>query len=89
MLSVAGLLALRVRRARPLLTILPVAVFVATVAWLGVRQLADDLPPGFDWPTYFEGAQDPAWIAVLLLALDAVVDRCWLRRWWPGAASDE
>ena len=22
-------------------------------------------------------------IAVLMLLLDAVVERCWLRRWWP------
>jgi hypothetical protein len=53
-----------------------------------VEQLFRELPAGFDWPTYFEGAQDPAWIAVLLLLLDAVVDRCWLRRWWPNDGSD-
>ena len=41
-----------------------------------------NLPAGFDWPTYFEGAQTPAWLAVLFVLLDAVVDRCWSRRWW-------
>ncbi|HRW36707.1 MAG: DUF3367 domain-containing protein [Acidimicrobiales bacterium] len=80
----AALVALRLRRARPLLTIGGPVLFVGTVAWMAVRQATQHLPPGFDWPTYFEGAQAPAWIAVLLLALDAVVERCWLRRWWPS-----
>ncbi|MGN6695142.1 MAG: hypothetical protein ACTHN0_13285, partial [Aquihabitans sp.] len=58
------------------------------VGWMAGRQLVQDLPPGFDWPTYFEAAQSPAWIAVLLLLLDAVVERCWLRRWWPTDGGD-
>ena len=63
-------------------------ILLLTIGWMTGEQLFRELPPGFDWPTYFEGAQEPAWIAVLLLLLDAVVDRCWLRRWWPGNASE-
>ncbi|MFN8017794.1 MAG: alpha-(1-_3)-arabinofuranosyltransferase family protein [Acidimicrobiales bacterium] len=83
LLGIVALVALRVPRARPLLTIGGPAIFAGAVAWMLLRQVFDALPPGFDWPTYFEGAQAPAWIAVLLLLLDAVIDRCWLRRWWP------
>lgn len=87
-LAAAALVGTRVRRARPLLTMVPLVAFAATVGWMALRQLTEDLPPGFDWPTYFEGAQAPAWIVVLLLALDAIIDRCWLRRWWPGGGDE-
>ena len=87
-LGVAAAITLRFARARPILTVGAPLLLVGIIGWMALRQIVDNLPPGFDWPTYFEGAQDPAWIAVLLLLLDAVVDRCWLRRWWPGDASD-
>ncbi len=87
-LGLAAAATLRLPRARPLLTFGAPLLLMGTIGWLVSSQLFQDLPPGFDWPTYFEGAQDPAWIAVLLLLLDAVVDRCWLRRWWPSTASD-
>jgi arabinofuranan 3-O-arabinosyltransferase len=87
LLAAVAAVALRVPRARPLLTIGGPAVFAAAVGWLLVRQHVDLLPPGFDWPTYFEGAQQPAWFAVALLSLDVVIDRCWSRRWWPSSTS--
>ena len=83
LLGAAAAVTLRLPRSRPILTIGGPAILLGTIGWLVVRQLFKELPPGFDWPTYFEGAQEPAWIAVLLLLLDAVVERCWLRRWWP------
>jgi arabinofuranan 3-O-arabinosyltransferase len=88
LLTLAAAVTLRLPRSRPILTVGAPALLVGTVLWMAVRQLLQDLPPGFDWPTYFEGAQDPAWIAVLLLLLDAVVERCWLRRWWPSGDPD-
>lgn len=87
-LGAAAAVALRLPRSRPLLTVAAPAIVVITICWMVVRQLVDNLPPGFDWPTYFEGAQAPTWIAVLLLLLDAVVERCWLRRWWANDAPD-
>jgi arabinofuranan 3-O-arabinosyltransferase len=84
----AAAVTLRFPRSRPILTLGGPLVVIATIGWMVGRQIFDNLPPGFDWPTYFEGAQDPAWIAVLLLLLDAVVDRCWLRRWWPSDVTD-
>ena len=84
LLALAAVAALRMPKARPLLTLGAPLLFGSAVAWMVLRQTLENLPPGFDWPTYFEGAHDPAWLAVLLLLLDAVVERCWLRRWWPG-----
>ena len=82
-LAVAAAVTLRVRRARPVLTLGGLAVFAASALWMVVRQHVHDFPAGFEWPTYFEGVQQAAWTAIALLALDVVVDRCWLRRWWP------
>jgi len=87
-LTAAAAVTLRVARSRPLLTIGAPALLVLTIGWMAGRQLFQELPPGFDWPTYFEATQSPAWIAVLALLLDAVVERCWLRRWWPTDGTD-
>ena len=82
-LAAVAALALRVPRARPLLVLGGPLLFVGSALVLLVRQAVSSLPTGFDWPTYYDVLQGPAWVAVLLLVLDAVVDRCWLRRWWP------
>ncbi|MGI8710609.1 MAG: alpha-(1-_3)-arabinofuranosyltransferase domain-containing protein, partial [Acidimicrobiales bacterium] len=86
-LAVAAALAVRVPRSRPVLTVGAPLLFVASVVWVAVYQQSEKLPPGFDWPSYFEAVHQPAWTAVALLVLDAVVDRCWLRRWWPTESS--
>ncbi|MCU1356550.1 MAG: coagulation factor 5/8 type domain protein [Acidimicrobiales bacterium] len=83
----AAVLALRIPRSRPLLTLGGPLLFAGSVFYIAVHQHLQHLPSGFDWPTYFEGVQQPAWTAVALLLLDAVVDRCWLRRWWPSDSS--
>jgi len=82
-LGLAAVLALRVPRSRPLLVAGGPLVFAGTAAFVVLRQTISRYPIGFDWPTYFEVVQQPAWIAVALILLDVVVDRCWLRRWWP------
>jgi hypothetical protein len=86
-LAVAAGVALRIPRSRPLLTIGGPLLFVASVAYVALHQQLAHLPGGFDWPTYFEAVQQPAWTAVALIALDPIVDRCWLRRWWPTDSS--
>jgi arabinofuranan 3-O-arabinosyltransferase len=80
--GVAGL-ALRVPRARPLLTVGSPALLALSAAYIVVKQVVDHLPSGFDWPTYFERVHQVAWCAVALLVLDVLIDRLWLRRWWP------
>ncbi|MGI8754359.1 MAG: alpha-(1-_3)-arabinofuranosyltransferase domain-containing protein [Acidimicrobiales bacterium] len=86
-LAVIAVVAVRVARSRPLLALGGPLLFASSVAWVAYHQYADKLPAGFDWPTYFEAVHQPTWTAVALVALDAVVDRCWLRRWWPTDAS--
>ncbi|QXC62111.1 DUF3367 domain-containing protein [Aquihabitans sp. G128] len=83
LLGAVALVALRVPRARPLLTLGGPLLFAGTVLVVAHNALLDHLPPGFDWPTYFESVHRPAWLGVALLAFDVVIDRCWLRRWWP------
>jgi hypothetical protein len=39
-----------------------------------VQQARHDYPPVFEWPTLFGRARTPAWIAVMLLAGDAIAD---------------
>jgi arabinofuranan 3-O-arabinosyltransferase len=82
-LAALAALALRVPRSRPLLVFGGPGLFALSALALIVRQARYSLPTGFDWPTYYDVLQGPAWMAVLVLLLDAVVDRCWLRRWWP------
>lgn len=82
-LFVVSLVSLRLRWARPLLTVGGlVAVAVAAALVVG-RQAFGYVPPGFDWPTFHGRSHQVAWLGVALLILDAVIDRCWLRRWWP------
>ncbi|MEO6627716.1 MAG: hypothetical protein ABIP03_04030, partial [Aquihabitans sp.] len=81
-LGLAAAVCLRWARARPLLTVAGPLVFAGCVGWLGANQLFRELPSGFDWPTYFEAVQQPTLVALGLLVLDPVIDRCWLRRWW-------
>ncbi len=82
-LAVVAGLALRVQRSRPLLTIGSPALLVVSLAYIVAKQAVRHLPSGFDWPTYFERVHQVAWAAVALLVLDVVIDRLWLRRWWP------
>jgi hypothetical protein len=83
LLAVVAALAMRFVRARPLLTLGSPALLAISAAYIMAKQFADNLPAGFDWPTYFDAVHQVAWGAVALLVLDVVVDRCWLRRWWP------
>jgi len=82
-LAVVALVALRFERARPLLTIGAVGLWGITCAYVLVTKLFRTLPSGFEWPTYFDPVHQVAWSAVALILLDVVIDRCWLRRWWP------
>jgi hypothetical protein len=34
-------------------------------------------PPRFDWPGFFDPARIPTWIAVVLLAVEAVIVVVW------------
>lgn len=82
-LGLVALLALRVPRIRPVLTVGAPALLAGTIAFQVLVQIVRSYPTGFDWPSYFQAVHQPAWLAVALVLLDSVIDRCWLRRWWP------
>jgi arabinofuranan 3-O-arabinosyltransferase len=86
-LGLSAALCLRAARARPLLTVGGPLLFAGSVGWVLVNQLFRELPSGFDWPTYFETVHQPTLLALGLLVLDPIIDRCWLRRWWPSEDS--
>lgn len=88
-LLAAAVATLRVTRARPLLTLGGPLLLIGCVGFVCARQLLAPLPTGFDWPGYFGVVNQPAWLAVALVALDVIVDRCWLRRWWPTEDSPD
>lgn len=82
-LSAVSASSLRLRRARPLLTVGGLVLVAIAVGMVVARQAFGTVPPGFGWPALHGGSHRIAWLGVALLVLDAVVDRCWLRRWWP------
>lgn len=73
-LAAAAIVGLRVPQSRPLVLGAALALFAGSVGILAGRQLRSSLPPGFDWPTYFDGLRGSAWTAVLLLALDPLIE---------------
>lgn len=84
----AAFACLRFRRARPVLTLgAPVALVLSTGYYLTFLVFRD-APVDFGWPDYFARVAPLGWFAVIFAVLDVVVDRCWLRRWWPSAESE-
>ena len=82
-LAIVAAVALRMPRLRPVLVFGSPALLVLSAGYVIAKQVANRLPAGFDWPTYFDQVHQLAWAAVALLVLDVVIDRLWLRRWWP------
>jgi len=67
-------LALRVPRARALLALgAPAALGVAGL-WIAVSQIRNHAPPVFEWPTFFPRTRTLGWLAIVLLAADALVE---------------
>jgi arabinofuranan 3-O-arabinosyltransferase len=77
------LVCLRIRWSRLLLVLGAPLCVAAVMAYDVIHQFRDHIPADFMWPTFFARTHDIAWMAVVLLLIDVVVDRLWLRRWWP------
>ncbi len=74
-------LALRMgRRGRAVLTLGAVAAFVAAAVYVVARQEWKSVAAGFTWPSAFDPAHFLAWVAVILLATDVVVELVLRRR---------
>jgi hypothetical protein len=69
---------LRWPRARAVLTVGSVVAFALAAAYVIVQQARNGYPTISSWPSRFEDVADLAWLAVLLLGADVVVQ--WVRR---------
>ena len=61
-------------RLRPWVMLAPAALLAVCALYIVVEQHRYLYPSVFEWPTVFPHARTPAWIAVGLLAADAVVE---------------
>jgi arabinofuranan 3-O-arabinosyltransferase len=65
--------ALRRPRWRLYLRLAPATILLVLAIGIAGGQLFRRYPKRFEWPTFFDWARDPAWIAVMLLAAEAVI----------------
>jgi hypothetical protein len=81
-LLVAALIALVVWRPRLRVVVLalPGALLLIGGIYIVTQQVRFDYPPVFEWPTLFPRARTLAWLAVMLLAGDAIIDAIRTRR---------
>jgi hypothetical protein len=61
-------------RTRAVVVALPAALLALGGVYIVVEQVQHRWPSVFEWPTLFPYARTPAWIAVVLLAADAIVE---------------
>ncbi len=61
-------------RLRPVVLLVPGALLAVCGAYIVVQQHRYRYPPVFEWPTLFPHACTLAWIAVVLLAADAITE---------------
>ncbi|MDQ1477997.1 MAG: arabinofuranan 3-O-arabinosyltransferase [Actinomycetota bacterium] len=61
-------------RLRGLVMLVPAALLAVCALYIVVEQYRYRYPPVFEWPTLFPRARTLAWIAVVLLAADVIVD---------------
>ena len=65
---------------RPYVLAVPAGILVLAGAYIVVQQWRYGYPPVFEWPTLFGRVRTPAWIAVMILAGDAILS---VVRDWP------
>ena len=56
-------------------------VFGSVALYIAVSQYRHNFEPKYFWPEYFDRVNDLAWLAVLLLGSDALVEILRTRRW--------
>jgi hypothetical protein len=71
--GLAVLLVLLVPRARAVLALVPPVALMLCGLFVAWAQFRHDYPPQFEWPTGFWRIRNIGWLAILLLAADAVV----------------
>ncbi len=61
-------------RLRPIAMMVPAALLAVCALYIVVEQYRFRYPPVLEWPTLFPHAGTLAWIAVILLTADALVE---------------
>jgi arabinofuranan 3-O-arabinosyltransferase len=61
-------------RLRPFVMLVPAFLLAVCALYIVVEQYRYRYPPVFEWPTLFPRARTLGWIAVILLAADAIVE---------------
>jgi hypothetical protein len=74
LMAVVAILAVRFRKLRPALSLGAPALVMLCGVYIAVQQYRYAYAPRFEWPTFFERINVLGWIAVLLVALDALID---------------
>jgi hypothetical protein len=69
------------RRLRGVLAMGAPLVFASVALYVAVSQYRHNFEPKYFWPEYFDRVNDLAWLAVLLLGCDALVEILRTRRW--------
>ncbi len=80
LIAVLTLIAVNRPRARTLVMLLPAALLFVVGLYLTTQQFRYHFPSVFEWPTLFPHARTVAWIAVMLLVADAIVEAALLTR---------
>ncbi len=76
-LVVAAMVRPRIRAA---MMLVPAVFLTAAAGYIAIRQARRHLPPIFEWPTFFFRARTIAWVAIVVLAADAVIEIVLSRR---------
>ena len=71
------LLAVLYPRWRLALRLLPAALIAGSAVYVVWVQLLHDYASVFEWPTYFHAVRIPVWIALVLVAADALIAAVW------------
>ncbi len=88
-IGVVAFVCLRVRKARPLLSLgAPACMLLVTAYMVGFVAFRNTYLR-FGWPSWFTRIAPLGWFAVFALVLDVVIGRCWLRRWWASDDPDD
>ncbi len=83
--AIAVLLAILSPKWRLALRVAPALLVLGVAVYVTVGQRLNRYPAGFSWPTRFSAASVPVWIAVMLLAADALIWIVWSTRREPVA----
>jgi hypothetical protein len=74
LLGAAVLVVLLQPRTRVVMRLFPAAALFASGCAIAIGQIFREIPPTFEWPTAYETFHTVAWLAVLFLAADVLIE---------------